>query len=1344
MSDTNILLVPMRVDALVISETDQKSSWVMPPSAQFNKMPWADQDGDHHAATPYLGSSFVSKPFPGIPKKEEQVDKLLKVGIHLHWALPASLAQSSSEDGSYRRVPNRWLITAKDPQGLPMPKGQWIVESDYLSTERPVHDDLSDGLERADNEYDKPVFTLESDLDDLAVKYPSLPDPTTGQFQSSHWQGRAIPFPLWEEKEVERIERLTAIGYGEPSYASYYPNCPNIFGIRVPMPPGNGSYHYEVLGWYSDPQQDELGIFVADFCQEYSKTGNPPSATVVQEAIEEAFGWTYSTEEGMDPPTQLVCYARATIVNPESLPENPALSATVGLGIGVNGIEALAAYTAATIDAQQQAILEDQLVAMSMGAELGQYVFDHGPRFEEARHRSGFVAVDGGTLYSIQALSTNAGPSQAENKNTPMPELLVEQLNKTNLFQTQFDRANFVIESYRERIFADWNRYMMAKHPRAGRAEDYPSPDAIREYMSFTEMEKLKLRIAKTGPMFCLVTDDQGEVISVKVDSPPPDSLSANLVNSINKLLGYIRSVNFKADAAAKIKTHNDKAKAPYHWILRVASAPRYWQPHEPTLVIAGQAVASTIRMGTNELLDCTLMEKVNTENKPELFKQIQAEINDIEQTPGHAPIAFNTIKEQPWNPILLQWEAAVYPVENGSNLYTPDQNYEPTYITGTYQLKNDALDLSTQIMPSTSINNQSIYQGESILSDYAHPQLQQSIQLYLLEQDEVLKAFDKAKGIPPGDRDPQWLMEHLDKLLEWYENHHPREASDPVYTALRALDVLRKIPTLSQSLNGFHASLQMLQHSLELPVADPLANPSELPFIHNTYEAVGSIHALSPDVNAVFQPIRTGAMKLTKLRLVDTFGRYRDILDRFIVTSTPFSHEYTPNLLSLSPRLAKPARLNFRWLAADGSMESNDHPVTTPVSGWLVVNRLDRSLVVYDADGNALGAIVSGGGLPWQPIPGGATINPEDIADPTLRQVILQVLNSDPTYRAHFQLAVENALEVMAPHGLTRAPGLAMLVSRPLAITRASVWLEGLGLPSMRQDWAALSPSPQEYGQRRTDNYTNVTFPVRIGDYDRLNDGLAGYWVETDDGALGSVFHAPKSTRGGYDGDDSSEIRIRSNDPDNLTLSLNSPGVRLTLLVDPTGSVHATSGINPAKEITIPFEYVHTVMNSMDYTFLTTPILSPAAQVQLPLRDEPGFAWSWLQKTRDGWDEIDSIGILRLLIVLNHFGEIEGAKIWNELLSKKWITPLDSMTGTIGSGAEAVDYSAMVARVAPKDQRSTTSLAPEFDPYLLDIDALLLRSTIGTVEPHATFTGPQILREGWLQLRQNDDDNNS
>jgi hypothetical protein len=184
---------------------------------------------------------------------------------------------------------------------------------------------------------------------------------------------------------------------------------------------------------------------------------------------------------------------------------------------------------------------------------------------------------------------------------------------------------------------------------------------------------------------------------------------------------------------------------------------------------------------------------------------------------------------------------------------------------------------------------------------------------------------------------------------------------------------------------------------------------------------------------------------------------------------------------------------------------------------------------------------------------------------------------------------------------------------------------LELQGLPAIHQGWNEFRKDLSRDGkQRDSDNFTCVEFPIRVGEYRQLNDGLVGYWVEEGGGYKDNRFYAPQTA-----GIDHPNIIIhRENQPLNILQSLAAPAHKLTMLVDPRGAVHATSGILPTKAIRIPSDQFAEALRAMEVTFLTTPILTDRGKINLPLPAEPGYAWSWLEREKDGtWDETPDIG---------------------------------------------------------------------------------------------------------------------
>jgi hypothetical protein len=64
---------------------------------------------------------------------------------------------------------------------------------------------------------------------------------------------------------------------------------------------------------------------------------------------------------------------------------------------------------------------------------------------------------------------------------------------------------------------------------------------------------------------------------------------------------------------------------------------------------------------------------------------------------------------------------------------------------------------------------------------------------------------------------------------------------------------------------------------------------------------------------------------------------------------------------------------------------EANDHPLSSPICGWVVVNLFDDALAFYETDGTALGEIIADLAQPWRGAPGGQVTAPERFADPVL-----------------------------------------------------------------------------------------------------------------------------------------------------------------------------------------------------------------------------------------------------------------------------------------------------------------------------------------------------------------------
>jgi hypothetical protein len=483
----------------------------------------------------------------------------------------------------------------------------------------------------------------------------------------------------------------------------------------------------------------------------------------------------------------------------------------------------------------------------------------------------------------------------------------------------------------------------------------------------------------------------------------------------------------------------------------------------------------------------------------------------------------------------------------------------------------------------------------------------------------------------------------------------------DSLHTALLAQRLLSSpnLHVLAQSLGGLNNALLMRQQMPQLPVFDlnamilaiqpgaEVTPPEEIykNLTRDVAAAVAGGNNSSPVITTEFLPIRSGVMRINKLYLVDTFGQVLDVsptsilpsdtltISRNVTKSVPISPTQDTGYVYLAPRVTQPARLNFRWLAAERGMlnspdepEMNDHPATSPVCGWLIPNHLDDSLMVYDAQGVALGSILQTAA--WEPAPG--TVNRvrlSAIPNQHLRQLATYLCTfsqQNGGYWPDFLKSLNYALENIEPASFAQHEALALLIGRPIAVVRASLSLQLQGKPALNQRWQALLSDMYDgfLDGRVSNEFTKVGFPVRLGEYKQLNDGLVGYWIEDGDGYQDDKFY---SSQAEYVKDP--HIITHQGKAITQTLTLTTTPMKLTMLVDPRGEVHATSGVLPTKRISIPPDQYAGILKKLSVTFMTAPVLTDQDGIRLNLPQESGYSWSWLARPSVSvWQETERI----------------------------------------------------------------------------------------------------------------------
>ncbi|HEX9921973.1 MAG TPA: hypothetical protein VGD99_04875, partial [Anaerolineae bacterium] len=122
-----------------------------------------------------------------------------------------------------------------------------------------------------------------------------------------------MPLAAWlnqSDPSAEYLDNLTAVGYGEPTFAAFYPNCHSVFGFHDDDYAGTipANLRYDVIGWYNDPEADFLKTFAADFEAGYAGEAEELNEALWA-ALEEEAKWTAAVDPTTDFPRRSLYYA---------------------------------------------------------------------------------------------------------------------------------------------------------------------------------------------------------------------------------------------------------------------------------------------------------------------------------------------------------------------------------------------------------------------------------------------------------------------------------------------------------------------------------------------------------------------------------------------------------------------------------------------------------------------------------------------------------------------------------------------------------------------------------------------------------------------------------------------------------------------------------------------------------------------------------------------------------------------------------------------------------------------------------------------------------------------------
>jgi hypothetical protein len=1104
----------------------------------------------------------------------------LEAGVHLHWAMPDALTRAPGGSGplTFPPLPNRWLISRVTPEGLSA--RHWIVESDTLSTSAPG-----------------------------ALTQPTVPisdpvqQPAATQRGFRYLGAWNVFDGSWSEPTIANGNSLKALsGYelhaassGDIAFAAFYPNARGVFGFwddLTDLTEAPVELMYVVTGWYGTPANDPL------------QTG------LVLEQLQTQLGWTFASTA----PQPLTTSYYSGIVqglqwNPATryIDEDPTPIAG-DVALGNHPAEALAAYFRGKNHPALPAF-EELLTLYATGLLPGLATPAAGQlaTLEETLHELQFTGADGGTIYTL---------AHGTDEAFDLPLALADALNLLNAQQQSVDVATVQMQQAKWQLFADWLRLFevdpanqdaalsafsarwalqpgIAQNLQQAQAALAAQKTAVQNMLSgdltLTAVPAARY-YAPTEPVLLLAGDVAAPALRYGGDGRyhPNGYLVCRLDTDVLQAVSIGTAAKLQATQFAELLPPE-----PNHLPSAVIGA----------LIEEAALLNSALGAAASGMAEAALSADLDAwlENgKPQYYCQPVG-------VPPSAVAASAWRGANPWCSLMVLWNASFHPLLDTDGNNGP-ADYPASFFTANYRLdpNNPRAIAYTPTVGGISIDPATI--------DFNPLDPQSSTQTY---QGTAVLSPASANN----------LRDQLAKYL----------ATTPDATLQAIADQLATTDVAMQSLCGFNDALLTQQRSLQLAIG--VSPTAPLPFrtatskLQSVVTSLADIPTLAPQPHGAYNALRAGYMKLS-LQVMDPFGRKRPVQVQNTYLADNLTAEsggtVVPGVVYMQPRLAQPARLLWQWLAADSTEydEMNSHPATTPVCGWVLPSHLGVSFFLYNAQGNPLGSLAlrdDGSGVMWQSAPGNmATVN-ADLAtvmqyeNPHLCDLVLALGGSTPSRFRAFWQAADAACAQISPAAPDSQSGLGLLVGRPLAVVQASLRLE-------RQGFAALD---QTYATLRNGSFIDsdhalggVQFPVIIGDLQRLNDGLVGYFkpAETGSGFNTSVFfsEAATGTDPGVAQPSTTNLLLTPMAASPASPSTPLPETKLLMLVDPRAPIHATMGILPTQALTIPAHQYQDILAGLEFTFPAMPLLRPAGGLTLPFPKIAGYNQSWITEESD------------------------------------------------------------------------------------------------------------------------------
>ena len=1242
--DSQHLLVPIKVQALVVDDIVIKKKGVVEIEKDVyaaNDGRWSPQLFDYEVLPASLTSPGPT-PFYGAQRtyngnRAEQLvfdadstalpeDK--DRGVYLHWVLPSGL-RSAYTPGllDFPALPDHWLIVRFARRNTALKTNAWFVDGGSLAADA------------------GPANLLFAGNDNYTARSV----------------GKAVALDKFApENFAGDRTTITALGNsftGSPTFTAFIAENRNVFSWHDKLEdlrqteggvPQDTALTYVVLGWYRDPANEALASSSVKVKEKRDASDkllgfviDPPGWFVETNAaipdllkrrsvfhgmVAHINYWSAGTYKG-----QILGYPGAPRAEGSLSKETPAFQ----VGVGNSAEDALVSLVSSSYSGEQEAGMTKDAANLWKALEAVIYrqpetlirSWNSSPR-DNAVHQNWFANHDAGKLWFIRPKSHDTGvfpkepeKAAAQAKIKPTAAQLAD-LQRLNELQANVDAVTRDLAALQQELYARWWRV-------AGKSREFrksltaeakdvrdliarvgelqtkrdqllaqlaPLPDQLEAKLPKDQLE-LKFDAA---PRFWIPADP---VIVVKncgcptkhqFPRPLPCRLPDQIITTVNVEVNQVKkSFNKPTDVAAIAAAAQKLPAVP---------------PIVSSLLDEGslldQAVADLVertlpdgkRFNTADLWQAwvdRLTSDLAWDGRPKTFPRDQISFDKQNVLPHRLVELWG---DQPWSPLFLDWQITWFP---SADLPKTEDGFGPVW-----PLKNfDYKPLDKDSIPKTGYT----FRGRSLLSPIDGRIFNEPIATlrHLLAGETTQR--DGAPAFPAV----------VAGVLSRYEIVWDKTLAE-----------LQTSGLMGQALTGFHQALLRRDVTLPRVMPDPArpwiakddlktldADVGKLLEAPNNQGIAGerlAPPAPPPETNEPkpfsFSMIRAGALRIDELWLIDDFGQSADLLGLTPARSKSMGQIFHPRMrwhdnqsvMAMPPRVLQPARLNFRFAAADNVADNSD-PALRSICGWIFFSPLDQALVLCSRNGDLAGELVitkDGGNfdINWDPGAGGVPL--DEIPNESLKTFAKSLIETNVSNPRLLDLLnlIDRALERIRP---AAARNNSILASRPLALVNATIGLDLFGKAWTDPHVPVPAAKPQGTGDALLDA---LQVRVNLGSLQNVEDGLVGYFKNSDYTRI-VAGELPKDI----------QVTKYLVDPASNALKVGfGPPEKITLLMDPWGSVQAACGLVPAKSITLAHPALDETVAQMETSFRVGPVLLQPGRIALPTPTGDKGTWNF------------------------------------------------------------------------------------------------------------------------------------